>query len=321
MKKRLAFVDHAYHARTRSSEPVLRLLRERYRVDLFLDGVGMGWRAFDPARLRGAGYDTVLFWQMLYDVDTMRSLGVDNVVVVPMFDSLEHYEKVGWDSLRGLKVVCFSDALGRVLDRNGLAYRNFRYFPPLPDTSVRFSGPPGLRGFFWHRRPVPSWREIRALIDGTRFESLHIHAAADPGCPGFVGASPEERASFGMSFSRWVSDSEDYMRMLRRANVYFAPRVVEGIGMGFLEAMALGHCVVAPDAPTMNEYIEHGVTGLLYDPNDPRPLDFGEAARIGATARERMREGRARWLRAERDLVAYVEGIPRAASRGREASP
>src|SRR6202012_2876394 len=37
----------------------------------------------------------------------------------------------------------------------------------------------------------------------------------------------------------------------------------EGVGITFLEAMARGCAVVAYDAPTMNEYIESGKTGVL----------------------------------------------------------
>jgi glycosyltransferase involved in cell wall biosynthesis len=44
--------------------------------------------------------------------------------------------------------------------------------------------------------------------------------------------------------------------------------------MSLLETMAMGLCVVAPDTPTHNEYISDGITGLLYDLADVRPLSF-----------------------------------------------
>ena len=65
--------------------------------------------------------------------------------------------------------------------------------------------------------------------------------------------------------------------------------------MSFLEAMASGLCVVALDAPTMNEVISHGVNGLLYAPGRRAPLDFGLAREMGARAREDVVRGRARW--------------------------
>jgi hypothetical protein len=42
-----------------------------------------------------------------------------------------------------------------------------------------------------------------------------------------------------------------------------APRIIEGVGLVQLEAMARGACVIAFDAPTMNEYIRSRDNGIL----------------------------------------------------------
>ena len=55
--------------------------------------------------------------------------------------------------------------------------------------------------------------------------------------------------------------------------------------MAFLEAMARGQCVVSPDSPTMSEYIDHNISGLLYDLNELRPLSSHRAQSLGAAAR------------------------------------
>ena len=68
-----------------------------------------------------------------------------------------------------------------------------------------------------------------------------------------------------------MDDGRAYAPALRRAGIYFAPRLYEGIGISFLEAMAMGKAVVAPDNPTMNEYVTHNVNGFLYKPGGPAP--------------------------------------------------
>ena len=73
-----------------------------------------------------------------------------------------------------------------------------------------------------------------------------------------------------------------------RANVYFAPRLEEGIGQTFLEAIRWGRCVVAADNRTINEYIIHGVNGLLYD-----TLSFQRQSISPSASRARTR--RAPW--------------------------
>jgi hypothetical protein len=77
--------------------------------------------------------------------------------------------------------------------------------------------------------------------------------------------------------------------------------------MSFLEAMAMGLCVVAPRAPTMSEYIEDGVNGLLYDPERPEALDFSRASALGAAARLSCEVGRATWIDSIPRIAAFLE--------------
>jgi hypothetical protein len=75
--------------------------------------------------------------------------------------------------------------------------------------------------------------------------------------------------------------------------------------------MALGLCVVAPDFPTMNEYVVHGETGLLYDPDRPEPLDFSGADQLGCQARQSALEGRVRWEASTEAILAFFLREPR----------
>ena len=45
--------------------------------------------------------------------------------------------------------------------------------------------------------------------------------------------------------------------------------------MAFIEAMAMGKCVVAHNDATMNEYIKDGVNGILFDAD--RPIAIAES--------------------------------------------
>lgn len=139
-----------------------------------------------------------------------------------------------------------------------------------------------------------------------RFDSFHIHLATDPGTPAPQLPSAEEIAKHRITTSTWFENKADLYALMERANVYFAPRVEEGIGQSFLEAMGRGQCVVAPNQGTMNEYILPGVNGLLFDIHNPQPLDFSEVARLGARARESTIAGRAAWEAAEEDLVRFI---------------
>ena len=53
------------------------------------------------------------------------------------------------------------------------------------------------------------------------------------------------------------------MEFLSSCNIFIVPRMFEGIGLTFLEAMASGMFVISSDTPIMNEYISHKNNGVF----------------------------------------------------------
>lgn len=106
--------------------------------------------------------------------------------------------------------------------------------------------------------------------------------------------------------------NDEYMRVLSNCNVFIATRPREGIGLSFLEAMGLGMCVVAPDAPTMNEYISSEENGLLFDIENVRAIDLSRFAEFGERARAHVSWGREQWEASLPAMLQFVsESVPR----------
>jgi glycosyltransferase involved in cell wall biosynthesis len=165
----------------------------------------------------------------------------------------------------------------------------------------------GMHGFFWLRREEQiSWATVRKLIAGTHFDSFHIHLASDPGSPEPRLPSAADFEKYNITTSTWFENKSDFNAVLERANVFFASRMEEGIGQSFLEALERGQCVVAPNSGTMNEYIIHGVNGLLYDGQLPQSLDFKEYEKLGRRGQEGARRGRDLWEKSEADIVKFI---------------
>lgn len=313
---KVAFVDHSYHRKTRSSDFFADILR-RHGMDVTVlwDDSWQDGKAVELEALLGA-YDAFVFWQIPARSSVPYARTGANITFVPMLDGYRVEDLANRRTFRplfdGVKFFNFSRTMHRAVQAHGLESMHVPYFPdpsPLPADL-----PAELSGFFWQRLPgrLP-WSTIEKLVGPADFRSVHIHLAADPPHSPLrpYGDGP---ASGRMTFSDWFADPADYRRCVAAAQVYFAPRPSEGIGMSFLEAMAMGRCVVAPNAPTMNEYIEHGRNGLLYDLDRPAPLDFSRAAELGRAARRRVEEGRAAWMARESEIAEFVA---RPASRSR----
>ncbi len=97
------------------------------------------------------------------------------------------------------------------------------------------------------------------------------------------------------------------MDIVSACNVYIAPRLFEGIGFSFLEAMSMGKAVIAADHPTMNEYIIHGVNGYLFSEHAPAPLDLSHVSAVCKNAFYGVLAGRRQWLSGKKGIPDWIE--------------
>jgi len=302
----VAFLANTYHlTKTRSSQFFIDLLNQWFGSVAVIAHQDV-W-----ASLPGTRWDLIVVWQHRFSPRELEAFGARSVVLVPMYDDCPKDHDF-WIAYRGFKVLCFSSALADLLEPWGLECLRVSYRPPVPSTQASFVG--GLRGFFWPRTDQLDWRQIGPLASTTAWESFHLHTAHAPATavlplPGQIQASDFVQTD-------WFDRPEDYQSALSRVNVFFAPRLSEGIGMAFLEALALGQCVVAPDLPTANQYIVSGTDGILFDPDQPQPLDLSNASSWGGAARTAAEQGRREWERGLPVVRAFLENLPAEPRRG-----
>jgi hypothetical protein len=308
---RIAYCGHSHHRVTGSAAFLLEALRSRGDVvEFWLDHWRTG-EAFNPSPVLDGRFDAVVVYQVEAAALALAQAGLPNVTFFPMYDSCHACADSFWRRLGDTKVVSFSSTLHARLQRLGLRSRFAQYFPD-PTATGQVSGRTGLAGYFWQRQQDVTWSTIRQLVGDTRVERFTLHDAMDPEGGTFGPPSSQDMDRYRIRVTSWFPSRVDANTDLLAHNVYFAPRLREGIGMSFLEAMAMGFLVVAPDRPTMNEYIVSGVNGLLYDPRCPRPLDFSRREDIGRRARSTIEVGHQRWLRLGVPVLDLIETPNRA---------
>ncbi len=305
--KKLALIDHSFHQKSKATAFLIDLLEMHFEVKAFWDEAWNDGSRISLEKIAHQGYDTIVFFQLMaYSEEELITIANKNIILIPMFDHSFTKPIEFWEKFKYAKIINFSRRFHKKLKRFGLISRYFQYFPsphdfPSPDWNHQ-----QLSGFFWQRTDQITWNHIKKLIKQSDFTKIHIHTAVDP--PGFTVALPteSERKKYRITTSQWYPEKEDYLNTLDHANVYFAPRLREGIGMAFLEAMAKGKCVVAPDNSTMNEYIIHGKTGILYDPDNPQLLEFSNIKELGSNARKYIEQGHPGWLEAQKELIDFI---------------
>jgi glycosyltransferase involved in cell wall biosynthesis len=307
--KKLAFLDHSFHIKSTATHFLINILKKYYEVEIFWDeSCDNGPRA-DLDKIATIKFDTLILFQQLdsYTIDELESLNCPNIILIPMYDACFGYPDEYWLKYRNFKFINFSKTLHLKLKKLGIISAYFQYFLKPEDSKQQHRDFTKLNGFFWQRTSGITWNHIKKLIKKTNFNKIHIHVATDP--PGYdlILPSEEEKEKYNITISDWFPEKNAYVKLLSNANVFFAPRPYEGIGMSFLEAMAKGQCVVAPDNPTMNEYIIQGVNGLLYDPEAPSSLDFSDIETLSMNAKRYMHKGYRKWSKSEKKIIRFIE--------------
>lgn len=307
---RIAYVDHSFHQKTLSTQFLPDILRKHgHEVDFFWDEEWKGGAQTPFSEV--ADYDIVIMFQARCQTQQryFRKLH-PNVIYIPMLDMFGIYKGARynlahhWEPFQGCKVLSFSSALHSIVTAFGIRSFPVRYYQPPVACRLPTDG---LRGFFWIRHEDHvSWPMVRELIKKAFFLSVHLHISPDPGSPKPALPTEEEIKKFNITTSTWFESKRDFFDTLEQANVFFAPRREEGIGQSFLEAMARGQCVVAPDHGTMNEYIVHGMNGLLYTAERPAPVDFSGFVKQGESGRSSVEYGYMRWLEQEQQVVDFI---------------
>jgi FkbM family methyltransferase len=297
--KKIVFVGHSFHKKTRSTAFMIDYLRQSFEVKEILDESWIGKTRPDLSFVDET-YLAVIFWQLVPPENVIQSIKNDNIIYFPMFDDSGGLDLGFWNDYRGLKVVNFSKTLHDKLVNWGFESIYVQYFPK-PD---KFT--PGNKNevFFWQRLSHLNINIVAKLFGNGDFK-IHLHKAVDPG-QGFVQPSRVLEKKFKITYSDWFEDKAEMLNLIKQKGIYVAPREFEGIGMSFLEAMAIGKAVIAVNNPTMNEYIEDGKNGYLFDLRHPKGIDLSDIEQVQKSTYEFMQKGYAQW---EKDKASIVEFI------------
>ncbi len=289
-----ALIGHSYHAVTGSSAFFKDILTQHTELAEYLDDSWRGGKPVDPREVAAGSYERIFVWQLTDIALALASLVPERVVFIPMWDSCSSLKQEFWVGLGQTRILSFCWSLHQRLREWNLDSYHTQYFPD-PDKFQTVTDFSSLRGYLWQRRKQIGWREVRKLTGDYRWEKFWLHMGLDPTYGECEPPSISETQRFNIEMTHFFPTPEAAQETLCAANVFFASRLEEGIGMSFLEALARGQCVLAPDTPTMSEYITNGVNGILYDPDTLPEQSLSCAGTMGSNARSYIEAGHADW--------------------------
>ena len=297
--KKIVYIGHSYHNKTKSTEFLIDFLRQYYDVSLILDESWHG-RPFPDLSFIDESYLGVIFFQGLPSQEILKRINNNNLIFFPMYDDIRRdYELLDPD--QDLKVMNFSKTLHTKLIKLGFESIYVQYFPK-PHEFI-----PGNTDevFFWQRLEKININVVSKLFKNENLR-IHIHKVLDPN-QAFVQPSIDDEKKFQISYSDWFETRDEMWEMIKKKGIYIAPRESEGIGLSFLEAMAMGKAVISVKNPTMSEYIEHNETGYLFDLSHPKNINLSNIKQIQKNTHKFMQKGYEEWGKNKYKIIEFIE--------------
>jgi len=168
------------------------------------------------------------------------------------------------------QVIIFSQIQRNLLVKLGVPPERVAVIPNGVDVSRYCPGPSTIkqeldaRQIYVYQGRISPEKNVESLLKGWRAAKMHPQDKL-----AIVGSGPLEaslKAFYTDSNILWlgfVADEERRIEILRGADAFILPSLVEGLSLSLLEAMACGTACVATDAGADGEVLDHGAGVIL----------------------------------------------------------
>ena len=299
-KKKLAFVDHNYHKKTRSGDFLREIFSEYFIIDDYW------WSLSEETKLIKylKNYENIFFFQTLIPSYDLLKLRGRNLMWAPMYDNLpfdwKYWKKIKYTNI---KLLCFSKKVKLHVDKLGCRNIGLKYF--FRPQEIKFKTPQkNLNIFFWYRNDL-KLNDWIGLFDLNKINKIIYLDRPDP------GKKSEEFAKITLDkykielVKKPFLPPTQYIEYVKNCDVYISPRKQEGIGMGFLEAISMGKYIVSNDDSTMNEYITDKRIGFLINKKNDKLIDYNDIINSVNYRIQFAKNGYLQWLKQKNEIINF----------------
>lgn len=302
---KIAYIDHSYRRKTKSTDFFLNLLQEKHQVDLYFDKQWMGQKRLHLSKFEQLGYECLILFQIKYPANEINRLNLKNIIYVPMYDSTGIPDYQYWTSIKKCKILSFSKIIYLQAQLYGLDSLYVQYFSPL-NAIKRKKIKNKLSIYFWYRVNDIDFKIVKKLINPKYIQRLIINKSNDP-YQNQINLSKKDQDKYKIEFCQWVSNKSKLNEILKDCDLFIAPRKLEGIGLSFIDAMSHGIVVIGNNEPTMNEYIDSEVNGYLFEIQNPKNILFHNYLKIQNTMIDFVNKGHQKWIKSTHNIHRFIK--------------
>lgn len=298
--KKILYLDLKYHLKTNSTRFLYDILKKNFLIDeQFIESNGEVCKISE--NYSNCYYDYLVLFQVMPNRKSIDAFSYGSGILFPMYDGCLNKTITDWKEYKDFTIINFSKTLHDYLLKNGFNSKYIQYYPKIQE--IRNYGSTNSI-FFWQRTSQIHINQILSMCNNLNIKKVHIHKVLDPN---YYYIPPNKKYDYEFSYSNWFPEKSSLLEIIFDFAYYVAPRKYEGIGMSFLDAMAIGRCVIAPNYPTMNEYIENGINGILYDYENPKDIEIYDVKKLQKNAYQSINRGYKLWLKNKYKIIDWIE--------------
>ena len=316
MKPQVAFVDHSFHKKTHSFDFFRKILSDNVEIDDLWDD---HWKGGGRVKINILNrYQYIVFAQSINEYKDLKKIK-GKIIWLPMYDnettSIYRLDRALYYKLLAsipIRVICFSEKVYKRFVTLGLDCLLVKYYLN-PSGYKKVSDYQSKRIFLWDRGNI-SFQDAKNIIGKQKIGRFILKIDYDPGLKNKM-PSKKDIKQYNLEIIEGAIPKDKYLEILSRANIFICPRKKEGIGMSFLEAMAMGQLVIAHNDSTMNEYIESAKNGILIDNWDDE-IDLTNFNKMGIEARKTCEQGYKNWQSSHDKIISFMLSSKKNKRRG-----
>ena len=260
-KKKLAFVDHNFHKKTKSGD----FLREIFKEQYIIKDIWWSSRKENELIDQLKDFENIFFFQSLIPFYDLIKLKNKNLMWAPMYDNLP-LNNIYWKKIifSNIKILSFSKKINFQAKKFGCDFLKLKYFIKPKNYKIQ-KKIKKVNFFFWYRGGIKLTDWLNS-IDSNIVKKIIYLDIPDPGKKSeIIEEKIIKKYKIKKVLNNQILNKKRYIEYVKRCDVFITPRKQEGIGMSLVEAISMNKYLFAYNDATMNEYIVNKKIGLLFN--------------------------------------------------------
>ena len=271
-KKRLAYIDYWSHKYTRSGDFLREILSEEFEIKDFW------WKERDKIPLKEINeFEYIFFFHVFFPYQIMKKFKNKKIMWAPMYDALNFrnsfFKSIFWKQMSslGIKVLKFSNKISDSIGKEEIDTLKLNYFLK-PEFNSNTKQQKKLNIFFWDRGRIKA-NEWLNIFEEKEVDKIVCFPKPDPGEKIDRNEYLEIKKKYNLELiDQEFMPKDEFINLMKKCNVFIAPRKKEGIGIAMVEAISRGIYIIGYNDSTMNEYISNNKIGFIFDNNTKEKL-------------------------------------------------